>query len=64
MRASLVVIIHIRQQHVTEMPLAEHNNVEGIPVGWNRSVVQHMRFVMGNVATSVNREYPWIEVFG
>src|SRR5437868_2314193 len=27
MRASLVVIIHIRQQHVTEMPLAEHNNV-------------------------------------
>src|SRR3984893_6116856 len=32
MRSGAVVIIHIRQQHMTEMPLAEHNNVvEALP---------------------------------
>jgi hypothetical protein len=31
-RARLIIIIHIRQQHMTEMPLAIHNNVvEALP---------------------------------
>src|SRR6202023_4403510 len=31
-RARLIIVIHIRQQHMTEMPLAIHNNVvEGLP---------------------------------
>jgi hypothetical protein len=29
---------------------------KGIPVGLNRSTVQHIRFAMGSVATSVDRE--------
>ena len=32
MRTDLVVVFHVRQQYVTEMPLAEHNNmVKAIP---------------------------------
>src|SRR5258707_15749553 len=32
MRADLVVVFHVRQQYVTEMPLAEHNNmVKALP---------------------------------
>src|SRR6266403_1481671 len=27
MRTHLVVVFHVRQQHMTKMPLAEHNNV-------------------------------------
>src|SRR6266403_4346960 len=27
MRAHLIVVFHVRQQHMTEMPLAEHDNV-------------------------------------
>ena len=27
MRAYLIVVFHVRQQHMTEMPLAEHDNV-------------------------------------
>jgi phosphotransacetylase len=27
MRADLIVVFHVRQQHITKMPLAEHNNV-------------------------------------
>ena len=27
MRTDLVVVFHVRQQYVTEMPLAEHNNM-------------------------------------
>ena len=32
MRTDLVVVFHVRQQYVTEMPLAEHNNmVKALP---------------------------------
>src|SRR5216684_6757730 len=32
MRTDLVVVFHVRQQYVTEMPLAEHNNmVKAVP---------------------------------
>ena len=32
MRTDLVVVFHVRQKYVTEMPLAEHNNmVKGLP---------------------------------
>src|ERR1700676_1110742 len=34
MRTDLVVVFHVRQQYVTEMPLAEHNNM----VPWPRRV--------------------------
>jgi uncharacterized protein YdcH (DUF465 family) len=36
----------------------------GIPVGPNRSNVQHIRFATGNAETSVDRECPLIEVVG
>jgi hypothetical protein len=36
----------------------------GIPVGPNRSDVQHIRFVTGNAETLVDRECPLIEVVG
>jgi hypothetical protein len=65
MRAYLIVVLHVRQQDVTKMPLAEHNNVvKALPVGSSRSAVQHIRFTMGSAATSVDHEYPLIEVFG
>ena len=33
MRARLIIVIHIRLQHMTKMTLAEHNNmVEAVPV--------------------------------
>jgi hypothetical protein len=66
MRPYLVVIFHVRQQHVTEVSLAEHNNVvkAGIPVGSNRLAFQHKRFAMGSAAMSVDRECPLIEVCG
>jgi hypothetical protein len=53
MRTDLVVVFHVRQHYVTEIPLAEHNNM-----------VKALRFAMGNVATSVDRECPLIEVLG
>ena len=64
MCAGAIVILHVRQQQVTEVALAEHDNVEGIPVGSNRSAVRHIRFAMGNAETSADRECPLIEVVG
>jgi hypothetical protein len=49
---------------VTEVSLAEHNNVEGIPVGSNRSAFQHIRFAMASAAMSAGCECPSIEVCG
>jgi diketogulonate reductase-like aldo/keto reductase len=37
---------------------------QGIPVGSNRSTVQHVHFAMGSAATSVDRECRLIAVFG
>jgi hypothetical protein len=54
--ARLVVVFHVRQQDVTTMPLAEQQRGQGIPVGLKLSTVQHVRFAMGSVATSVDRE--------
>jgi hypothetical protein len=63
MRPYLVVITHVRQQDVTEVSLAEHNNVvKAFPS--NRSAFQHMRFARGNAAMLVGRECPSIEVYG
>jgi hypothetical protein len=38
------------------MPLAEQQRDLGIPVGLKLATVQHVRFAMGSVATSVDRE--------
>jgi hypothetical protein len=50
----LVVILHVRQQHVTEVSLAEHNNVvEAFPS--NQPIAfQHKRFAMESAATIAN----------
>src|SRR5258707_2329359 len=37
---------------------------QGIPVGSNRSAVRHIRFAMGNAATSADHECPLIESVG
>src|SRR5229473_4016891 len=52
---------NVRQQQVTEMPLAEYNNVV-IPVGSNRSAVRHIHFAKGSAATWVDHGCPLIEV--
>jgi len=62
---TLVVIVHVRQQHVTEVALTEHNNVvKAFPSDRNRSAVRHIRFAKGSVARSAGRECPLIEVYG
>jgi hypothetical protein len=38
------------------MSLAEQQRGQGIPVGLKLSTVQHVRFAMGSVATSVDRD--------
>ena len=65
MRAGPIVIFHVTEQQVTEVALAEYNNVvKAFPVGSNRSAFQHIHFAKGSAATSVDRECPLIEAFG
>jgi hypothetical protein len=65
MRTDLVVVFHVRQQCVTEMPLAEHNNmVKALPSDRTDESLSKSVLPWGNVEASVDRECPLIEVFG
>ena len=63
MRAYLIVVFHVRQQHVTKMSFTQDDDmIDAIPGGSNRSAVQHIRFAMGSAVTLVDHEYPLIGV--
>ena len=65
MRTHLVVVFHVRQQHMPKMLLAEHNNVvKALPSDRANKSFSKIRFAMGNVATPVDPEYPLIEAGG
>ena len=64
MRAGSIVIFHIRQQQVTEVALAEHNNVvKAFPADRTDQPLS-ISIAKGSAATSVDRECPLIEAFG
>ena len=64
MRAGPIVIFHVTEQQVTEVALAEYNNVVKAFPSDRTSAFQHIHFAKGSAATSVDRECPLIEAFG
>ena len=65
MRARAIVIFHVRQQQVTEVALAEHNNVvDAFPSNRTDQPFSISVFAMESVGTSGGRECRLIEVVG
>ena len=65
MRTDLVVVFHVRQQYVTEMSLAQHNNmIKALPSDRTDESLSKSVLPWQSVATWVDRECPLIEVVG
>jgi hypothetical protein len=65
MRAGPILIFHVTERQVTEVALAEHNNVvKAFPADRTDQPFSISILPRGSAATSVDRECPLIEAFG
>ena len=65
MRAGPIVTLHVTEQQVTEVALAEYNNViKTFPSDRTDQPFSIPILPRGSAATSVDRECPLIEAFG
>jgi hypothetical protein len=63
MRASAVVVLHLREEHLAQVSLTEYDDmIKGTRVGSSRSAVQHVHSAMAIVAALA--DHAWSERVG